>query len=532
MLTVEIAERSDAGLLRRAAGRYYTPECIGRPMARALASLIRNRPADGMRLVDPFGGDGRLLVWLLQEAVAHLQGASVTIEVWDLDGPGVAKAVRSLEDEAERLGIDAFVTGRVANSFAFATQANEQFDVVVTNPPWERLKPDPRDLDALDKLDRDSYIAAIREADTRLESAWPLSQPTRKWGGWGTNLSRVGIEVAHWICRPNGAVGVVTPSSFLADSTSVPLRQAFLMESRLREVAFYPAEMRAFEGADVDSATIVATKAPPAGQAFKLHQVDRFSQESTQGDIHLTMRWLTEHDWAVPVTVPPAALQVIESLADLPRLGDAHLEGKPFRLGRELDESGHRQWTATHGRVPFVKGRDIDFMQVSDPSLFLSDPARAGSQPSRGFSRVIWRDVTRPSQPRRLVPAVLEPGPVTGNSVGVGWLPTEQSHTWAAATAGLMASVISETQARALLATNHMSKSVVAKLRLPTDWTRHSTRLEALSESVRAQEPAALIHLEVAVSRLFQLELEEWNAMADAVPGVSDAFREGVSSQW
>lgn len=531
VLTVEIAERGGAALQRKAAGRYYTPESIGRPMARALARRAK-LPQGSTRLVDPFGGDGRLLVWFLQEAAHRLRGLDVEVELWDLDGPAVATAVQALEAEGRRLGLRLAVIGRSTDSFVHAVDLANDFDVVITNPPWERLKPDPRELDSLPQADRDSYVSAIREADRRLERVWPVSQPTRKWGGWGTNLSRVGMEATHWICRPGGTMGIVLPSSFLADSTSVPLRRMVLSQSALHEVSFYPAEMRAWDGADVDSVTMVAAKTPTQSQAFLLRQVDRSTQRTTQGEVALTTPWLMDHEWAVPVTIPPRTLRIIETMADLPQLGSAIVTNKPLRLGRELDESGHHEWTNEQGSVPFIKGRDIEYMHVAGPSLYLADPDRAKNKSSTRYCRFVWRDVSRPSQARRLIPAVLGPGPVTGNSVGVGWVANGASALWATAIAGLLASVVLESQARALLATSHMSKSVVSKLRLPLGWIERAERLVPLATELRINGPFAHANLEVAVGRLFAMDLEDWFAVADAVPAADDRLREAVASRW
>lgn len=530
MLTVEIAERSDAALSRKAAGLYYTPECIGRPMAKALAARMKLQ-SESIRLLDPFGGDGRLLAWLLQEAAPRLKSVDVHLELWDADAPAVARGVEALEAEGRRLGLRLSVIGRSTDTFCQGVTSREQFDVVITNPPWERLKPDERELNDLSQGDRDSYINALREADKRLGNTWPISQPTQKWGGWGTNLSRVGIEVAHWVCKYGGAIGVVTPSSFFADSTSAPLRRMILSESRLHTVSFYPAEMRAWSGADVDSVTLVASKQPTGKQSFVLRQIDRSTQRIDRDDVLLTERWLTNHEWAVPVTIPPRALQIVESMEALSPLGSTRVEDEALRLGRELDESGHHEWTSSDGSVPFIKGRDIGFMQVADPSLYLSS-AQYVKKPSSAYSRFVWRDVTRPSQARRLLPAVLQPGPVTGNSVGVGWVPKGDSALWATAIAGLLASVVLETQARALLATNHMSKAVVSKLKLPQGWIGNAERLATIATRLRRDGIEAQAELEVVVGQLFGMTVDEWNVVADAVPAADDGLREGVARRW
>jgi Alw26I/Eco31I/Esp3I family type II restriction m6 adenine DNA methyltransferase len=531
MLTIAIAKRHGDALLRRAAGRYYTPEIIGRPLAAALAAcVVDTRPE--LRIVDPFGGDGRLLVWFLREAAARLAECDIIIELWDVDGEAVAIAVESLEAEVRRLGLKATIAGHCADSFERALTRKAEFDVVITNPPWERLKPDPRELKDLDEFARDAYVKALRALDAQLFEAWPTSQPTQKWGGWGTNLSRVGIEVAHWLCRDRGAVGLVVPSSFLADSTSTPLRRRLLSESAVHHIAFYPAEMRVWDGADIDCVTVVVSKNPTGAQSFILDRRDRGSEVTSRGQVSLSGRWLEEHDWVIPVTVPPQSLRIIQALGGLAQLGQSVVDGKQVRLGRELDETGHKGWTAQEGTIPFIKGRDLGLMHVGPPRLFLTDSTRASALHSTRYSRFVWRDVTRPSQARRLIPAVLPPGGVTGNSVGVGWVETESSCLWAYAIAGLMSSVILEAQARALLATNHMSKRVVSLLRLPNDWSRMAESIKDFAIDFGDEPRQTQVRLEVAIARMLGFDLNSWMALADAVPAATDEMRQKVASQW
>ena len=531
VLTIEVAKRNNEALLRKATGRYYTPEAIGRPLASAVAEnlLERHTPA---RVVDPFSGDGRLIVWFLQQAAAKLAARKVMIEVWDVDGEAVATAVERIEAEARRLGLQLTVVGRCTDAFQQALSRRAEFDVVITNPPWERLKPDPRDLDGLNPSARDAYVNALRTADRQLGDSWPTSQPTRKWGGWGTNLSRVGIEVSHWLCRDLGAIGIVVPSSFLADSTSTRLRRLLLSESTLHHVAFYPAEMRVWDDADIDCVTVTASKRPTATHSFVLEQTDRATDRASRGRVSLSTQWLDEHEWAVPVTVPPQSLRIIQSMSNLRRLGHTVIDRAHIQLGRELDETDHKKWTTHEGSVPFIKGRDIAFMSVSPPRLYLADPTRASTHASTRYSRFIWRDVTRPSQSRRLVPAVLPPGAVTGNSVGVGWVDTEESCLWAHAIAGLMASVVLEAQARALLATTHMSKGVVSRLRLPNGWPSMAEKLAGLATGLGAKPSPSYAQLEVEIAHMLDLDLDSWSAMADAVPAVTDEIRQMVASQW
>jgi len=122
--------------------------------------------------------------------------------------------------------------------------------VLLTNPPWEALKPDRRELKQLTPEARAAYVAALRSYDEQLARLLPQSQPDKKFSGWGTNLSRCGLEFSIRLLRPNGWCGIILPSSLFSDQVSVRLRRWLFHETSLRRLSAYPAEARLFGGVD------------------------------------------------------------------------------------------------------------------------------------------------------------------------------------------------------------------------------------------------------------------------------------------
>ena len=90
-------------------------------------------------------------------------------------------------------------------------------------------------------------------------------------------------------------------------------------------------------------------------------------------------------------------------------------------MGRELDETGYKSFVGPNGNIPFVKGRNISrYSTPSDFEDFIKDGAREIPQ-SAFHARIVWRDVSRRSQIRRMIATLLPAGCVTGNSLQVGY---------------------------------------------------------------------------------------------------------------
>lgn len=497
---------------QRAAGRFYTHRVIGTRLASSIAPLVcrRNR----VTIVDPFGGDARLVCWLLQElAGTGIERFAATI--WEQEAAAAPVAYDRIREEASRLGLDVDIDVWTGDAFDRAAGGCERFDIVVTNPPWELLKPDHRELARLPAQFRDSYIAELRAFDTRLASEFPTSQPSRRFAGWGTNLSRVGTEIALRLTADGGICGVVAPSSLLADSTTAALRRWMLDEFALVEVTHWPAEARLFDDVDVPCLSFVCVR----GAEHVSTRLTRVGSDRTvedQDDVQLDKEWLSRRNYAVPVSQGAEGVRLLRKLDVHPQL--EALEGQhqaALWAGRELDETRRAAFTLTSGERPFVRSLHIGRLtQPALPTAEFVDESQRAVPGSADNIRLAWRDISRPSQKRRIHATLLPAGPVTGNSVSVAYF-RDEDPSRLLALLGFVSSMPFELQVRSLLMTNHVSLSVMRAARLPQLEGAAATRVAAATYACLNREVGAEANLERAAAEAYGLSHETWNRIAD-----------------
>ena len=344
-------------LMERLAGRFYTPDLAARDLAARMieaSSLPRPRK---VRLADPFCGDGRLIVALLHAASDHprLSQASWTVELRDRETSAVRLAERSVRIAATALGMKVDVVAFVGDTFA--SDLTSRFDFVITNPPWELLKPDRREMSAMSIEDASSYRSRLKRHSQQLDTRFPHSRGEGAWGGWGTNLARCGWDLCASIVKTGGVVGILLPSTLLADQSSAPLRKHLLCRHSIVDVASYPSEARLFDRVDqpVSAITMVAGRSIGSAQ-IRMFGANRHPVSMASIDISVDV--LAKRKWTLPVGFGAGAENVLQRLSGLPTMRD--LEGdapNALWLGRELDETRIVDKIMKGKKFPFIKGR-------------------------------------------------------------------------------------------------------------------------------------------------------------------------------
>jgi Alw26I/Eco31I/Esp3I family type II restriction m6 adenine DNA methyltransferase len=427
------------------------------------------------------------------------------IELWDCDQEALVFARNAVVAKARSCGLEASVTTLGVDTFDHAPANFGKYDVVVTNPPWEVIKPDRRENSTLAPGKAQEYLKWLRDQSRRLAELYPVSGGGRKFSGWGVNLARCGTEAALRLTASTGICGIVSPASLWADQVSGSFREWICLEHFIHDLAFFPAEARLFDGVDQPSITMVVSPGKPKTLEFSATVYDRKRNPVRQFPMILDIEELQAHGFVIPLQFGLGQTQLQKKLHKLHSFQD--LEGKSSAglwAGRELDETGHKKYLANSGDYRFVKGRMIGrFRDLESPTQFVK---RNGPNipPSADHWRIAWRDVSRPTQKRRIQATLIPPGWVSGNSLSVAYFRKDDRARLKALLA-VMNSLVFEFQVRGFLSTAHVSLGAVRRARIPDLSDRRLIRRLAQLVNRCTKHASAEVELEIAIAGLYGL---------------------------
>lgn len=512
-------------------GRFYTHELIGHQLANQVADALGKTKKRCIKVVEPFCGDGRLIVYLLEASANKLSGRKVEweIELWDNDETALKLAEKSITSKAKELNFRVKLNIYHGNSFEKALRSYSCFDVCITNPPWETLKPDARELKHLSKSESDQYIEELRRQDAFLAKGYPLSRPAKKFSGWGTNLSRCGAEAALNLVNANGICAQVLPASILGDQSSEKIREFLFGEFTVSQVSFFAAETKLFEKVDQPSIFIVAQR---GGTTCGAPTITSHSKDLKESKIILSKEeWtaISSQQFRLPIHFGLQITGIINRLNYLPKFSD--LEGASnddLWAGRELDETGHQEFPTSKEKnhLPFIKGRMIErFGTPSSPTRFVPREKVPKVPPSVKYSRLVWRDVARPNQKRRVHATIISPGWIAGNSLHVAHFRDDDAMKLKILLA-IINSLVFEAQVRQFLATGHISLGAVRQARIP-EFPRGSEakNLVSLVDQALQKTSSNSSQIEVAIARLYGLSKDEFELVINSFEKLTDDER-------
>lgn len=464
---LKLLPKSDAlSLTDKFTGKYYTDERVALITINAVINLIKCSGKREINISDPFAGDGRLIKLLIQQwNLSALPEVTWNVYLFDINSDGLDVAEKSMY-ELKNQGVNINLVIRRVDIFHEFQQYKGFFDCVVTNPPWESLKPDSRELDCFSHDVKLEYINSIKEFDEYLSAVLPASQPKRKFAGWGTNLSRAGAELSLDICKNEGAIGIVMPASFFADEQSYSLRKKFIDSGEIIEINYFPAEAKLYDGADVSSCSFIYKKYNRINGEVKLTVYDKRMFIKNSGSFSFSN--VNNDSLSIPISQGVYSIDLLSKMKSgystwsfLEKKGD-------IWAGREIDETGSKYWAREdNGKFIFIKGKMIGRYHYDDDNKLMVMKELDKIPASSKLERIAWRDVSRPSQKRRMIATIIPPNSLAGNSLGVVYV-KNGSNSELLCLLGIMNSLCFEFQLRSFLATGHVSLSALRMTSLPS----------------------------------------------------------------
>ena len=521
-------ESSEEQLMRKASGTFYTPSVVGNYLVKKALMALESK-SGVIKVCDPFAGDGRLIEWLIHEGINQKLNVSWDIQLWDIHEVGILHAAQILE-KLKSSGVKLDYETWVGDSFRRFENEQNKFDIVLTNPPWENLKPDHRELSLLPNTRRDSYVEALRKTVLHLEQVYPNSKSSGKYGGWGTNLSRVGFEATQLSVNDRGVLGIVLPLSFLADVSSIRLREWLLKNFSIVDIGYFDAESRPFTNADVGACTIVTKREIPKEIAPQITVFNKNFSIHNSEVLPLEIKEIAKMSYVLPLGFGLEAAKLSMLFSQFPAFED-FFEDPNWQLwaGRELDETRIKEHLSHKNGPLFIKGRMIHRFEIIETPELRVQKEGWKAPISVEHRRIVWRDISRSNQKRRMTATCIPPGLVAGNSLGVAYLRTKSDDNLMILL-GLMSSFPFELQIRTNLATGHISLSTLRKVRLPR--LNSSSELgkalaNAVSEKLRNSKNTEFV-IEALSLLAYELDIIEAEKVISCFPKVEVSERNSI----
>ncbi|OCH64274.1 MULTISPECIES: Alw26I/Eco31I/Esp3I family type II restriction adenine-specific DNA-methyltransferase [Vibrio] len=496
-------------LEQKVTGRYYTGFQVCELISEKMLEVIPE--SHHIRICDPFSGDGRLAFTLIELISSKSKfDMFFKLDLFDISDKGFEYS-RGKVEELKLKGVNISLNQKVIDSFEFFSGVNNIYDIVITNPPWENIKPDRRELEHFNSIDdKEKYKLALREYDDYLISYYKFSNPKRRFAGWGLNLSRVGTELSMNIVKDSGLIGIVLPASFYADDQSGMLRNKLYNNFEVKFLGYIPAEAKQFDSADVSASFMCAIKGGETNN-IKLCLYNKNLGIEHEGLVDVNQN----EDCSVPISMGPHCVELLKNIKSKGQLF-SDLEKKEVWSGREIDETGSVNWLLSESSdnlPPFMKGRFVNRYSFIDSELYVNKDGYTPNE-SVKYHRIVWRDVSRASQKRRMIATLLPPGYVCGNSLGVVYVKDNclSKIKWLLA---VFNSTTFEFQLRCYLATGHVSLSSIRKVCIPTGLGELSNKLDSmLSSLLNKYDEEKEMEIDAYVAReLYQLNLDEYESI-------------------
>lgn len=407
-------------------GLFFTPVEVATEMSR---SVLNQRTSIG-RVLDPGVGMGTLLGVLACEA----QNAEV--QITELVGLEKNKLIASwsrlvLERVRELLAASWSLQIRVCDAVVQLASEECQYDTVIMNPPYGRLKFLKSQLTNAETKSSDESRSLIEQEQfwkdhyTTLSDQYRVISEQYKLGSGPQDLQRLFLGLSIERLEPTGRLCCISPSSWLGDNDSHSLRTKLVMNRLIEKLWVYPEDSGLFNTVNQATSIVVISR-------DKFRKNFNYEIRRSQASDGFTSQ--TSVNYETLLALDPVALRV-------PRLDGEQLTAfvqvkglttlgtdRRFRNARgELDQTlGRECLSVRKTRTTLIRGENIERFVVSHTSSeskpgfinqALAKKVISGGKREDSLSiRLACRQVAYLNKKRRLSWAIIDAGQVLGNS--------------------------------------------------------------------------------------------------------------------
>jgi Alw26I/Eco31I/Esp3I family type II restriction m6 adenine DNA methyltransferase len=548
------AERSGFGAIRwrvrdrpqrrKRRGLFYTPW----PVAECLASTVLDNLPRGFDLrdasiLDPFIGVGVLPAALIEALVAR-QGCNRDALLGRLCGAEIDE--RALEVCAEALEVPQEKLRHIDSLSSPLEQWTRRFDLIVTNPPWEKVRVndreffsaydpafsrlnrrirDPRRDELLEQEDVRAAYTAYVERVAQLKIAARTHYQTTGSGG-DLDLYKMSVERVISLLRPGGIAGLIIPHGILGDWGARKLRIWILENHRILDIRRMETGPELFPEIHANLGVVMlivqrasSDSAPErsGGPKIRISSAARTLKElATAESVSVPARLIQKATSSamIPLVERSEDVALIEHCLEFPALLD--WPEPAFRPRREIDMTlDRRHFGAVGTGVPLLEGKHLAPYDLEAGAHRFEVPTQVA--PFSDTMRIAWRAVADRAMKRRLIAARVPLGVGLGNSLIFSTFETSEELLWMLA---WMNSRIADAQLRLWCANNNINIFHIRACRVPClercGQANEIIRLAAQLDEETVPEPALVDRLDALWREIYRIPERIW------VPSVLD----------
>ena len=515
-------------MVRRRQGRYFTDSRL----ALRLASGVREEVTAAGSVLDPACGAGVLLVAAVLQVAGNAERRTHLVRrvLWGVDRDvhavrAARAAIASLTGDVDAIAslcqrllvTDSLTAGRVW----WGERAPEGFDLVIANPPWEKLRV-TRHEHALGHGHQRHYGDEYRDAEVDEEALQVdrsvnadyrrrVTAELAHQGRGESDLYKMFLELGGTLTSPSGAIAFLVPAGFVRNSGARELREwlfgdfdtdivildnrerYFAIDSRFKFVELLGRRRSSGESTIRFGTADAEGYGNPLRVKTSLPELRRIQRDLTLPEVK------SVDDWELFTRIAHSH----------PRFGDLEAGWHP-RFHREVDMTNDRsnfeQEPLSRDALPLIEGRMVHhhrvaakryvagrgrqaewsaqppFQALLRPQWFIQRSAlRPRVRERVGQTRAGFCDITGQTNERTVLAALIPAGVVCGNKV-----PTLDlaSYLHAQAWVGIANSFIFDWLARRL-ATTTLNFFIVRDLPIPR-WDDSAGGFVAVAESTEA----------------------------------------------